>query len=214
LKGIQIVANALVWNDGYPLGGLSPLSRWFDDLPLRTGLWFQAGGNTHGQSWTGLYRDIDKSGVMEFADAGTPLPRERWTRELNFLGWQPYEGTRAADLPAGARVRVSMQWREPHDAHYYARPGEEDLYRRPLASLRLVLLRQRDPQGKQVSHASQACPSAWTTRPLTASTSRLSSSPWINLAAMPCVLNGNAPRTGCWPMIPPPANRSWSSCAT
>ncbi len=150
LKGIRIVANPLVWNDGYPLGGTSALSRRFDALPGGT-LWFQAGGNTRGQCWTGLYRDRDGNGVMEFAAPTTPLPKGRWTSELHCLGWQPYGGDRVADLPAQARLRVSMQWREPHDPAYFARPGREDLYRKPLANLRLVLLRQRDPDGKKVA---------------------------------------------------------------
>jgi len=150
LKGIQVVANPLVWNDGYPLGGLSPLSRWFDEPPLRTPLWFQSGGNTRGQSWTGLYRDVDDNGVMEFAPPETPLPRGLWTRELNFLGWQPHGGKKSAELPGGAKLHISMQWREPHSPDYYARPGEEDLYQKPLAAMRLVLLRQVDPEGKKL----------------------------------------------------------------
>jgi hypothetical protein len=150
LKGIQIVTIALVWNDGYPLGGMSPLSRWFDDLPLSSPLWFQSGGNTRGQSWTGLFRDEDENGVMEFASQQTPLPKGLWTRELNFLGWQPYEGQKTQALPGGAKLRLSVQWREPHDPAYHARPGEEDAYRKPLVPLRLVILRQIDPEGKKL----------------------------------------------------------------
>src|SRR5262249_7825681 len=44
LKGIRIVACPLVWNEGYPANGSGPLSRFFDDQPLRKLLWFQAGG--------------------------------------------------------------------------------------------------------------------------------------------------------------------------
>src|SRR5262249_35865950 len=79
-----------------------------------------------------------------------PLPKGRWTRELNFLGWQPYGQAAKADLPPGARVRVALQWREPHDPEYFFRRGEQDLYRHPLAKLRLVVLRQRDPDGKDL----------------------------------------------------------------
>ena len=32
-------------------------------------LWFQAAGNTRGQSWTGVFRDDNKNGILEFADA-------------------------------------------------------------------------------------------------------------------------------------------------
>jgi hypothetical protein len=150
LKGIHIVANPLVWNDGFPLGGLSPLSRWFDELPLRAPLWFQAGGNTRGQTWTGLFHDTDDNGVMEFSPPEAALPKGLWTRELNFIGWQPYAGQKTAAPPNGARLRISMQWNEPHDPAYYARPGEEDAYRKPLAAMRLVVLRQRDPEGKKL----------------------------------------------------------------
>ena len=148
LKGIQIVASPLVWNDGYPLGGGSTLSLALGDASANSVLWFQAAGNTRGQSWTGQWRNGDDNGVMEFAPANTPLPPGRWTTELNFLGWQPYEAAAQTDFPDGTRVRVSLQWREPHDPSVFFRPDEPDLYRQPLAKLRLVILRQRDPEGK------------------------------------------------------------------
>jgi hypothetical protein len=82
---------------------------------------------------------------MEFAPARTPLPGGSWTRELNFLAWQPAAGPGVRELPANARVRVSLQWREAHDA-LPLRVGD-DPYREPLASLRLVVLYQPDPAG-------------------------------------------------------------------
>jgi hypothetical protein len=162
LEGIDIVANALVWNHSYPLGATSPLSRWLNEAPGKKPLWFQAAGNTGGQTWSGLFRDEDGNGVMEFAPAGAKLPKERWTSELNFLGWQPFgkpgvkvgepavlaTGTRL-ELPAGAKIRILLQWREAHDPDYAPRPGEQDLFRKPLTEMRLVLLRQRDPEGKK-----------------------------------------------------------------
>ncbi len=148
LRGAQVVSCALVWNTGYPLSATSPLSRWFDDNPSLKFLWFQSAGNTAGQNWNGLFRDADDNGVMEFAAPDAPLPRGRWTRELNFLGWRPWAGKESADLPAGARVRLALQWREPHDPDFFFRPGEWDVYRQPLASLRLVVLHQRDPGAK------------------------------------------------------------------
>jgi hypothetical protein len=160
LKGIQIVANPFVWNDGYPLGGMSPLSQWFDETPYlyrspspkRQGLlWFQSAGNTRGQSWTGMFRDEDENGVMEFAPPESPLPKGLWTHELSFIGWQPYEGKKTAALPNATKLRISMQWREPHDPAYFARPGEEDSYRKPLAEMRLAVLRQLNPEGKEVA---------------------------------------------------------------
>src|SRR6476619_2666379 len=85
---------------------------------------------------------------MEFAAANSPTPKGRCNHELNFLAWQPWDGPRSLDLPAKARVRLSLQWREPHDPDYFLRPREPDYYRLPLAQMRLVVLRQRDPEGK------------------------------------------------------------------
>jgi hypothetical protein len=147
LRGIRVVANTLVWNEGYPMDGSGVLSRSLDDCP-RTALWFQAAGDTRGQTWGGRFLDAENDGVMEFTAVDVPLRSGRWTRELNFLAWQPAAGAAVANLPAGATVRVSIQWREPHDPQFLR--GGEDLYRVPLANLRLVVLRQRDPSGKQV----------------------------------------------------------------
>jgi hypothetical protein len=148
LKGIDVVCTSLVWNDGYPLAGISALSRWFDETPDRKALWFVSAGNTQGQTWTGPYRDSDHNGVMEFAARDTKVPAGRWTNELNFLGWQPHQSDPLQDLPEGAHVRVSMQWREPHDPSLFWRPQGRDFYLKPLADLHLVALRQRDPAGQ------------------------------------------------------------------
>lgn len=147
LRGTHVVSCSLAWADGYPLGGSSPLSRWFDDFSRYRALWFQSAGNTGGQTWAGPFRDDDGNGAMEFAGPGA-MPPGRWTRELNFLGWRPFGGDTVPDLPAGVKARVAVQWREPHDPDYFIRPGEEDRYRIPLAELRLIVLRQRDPAGK------------------------------------------------------------------
>jgi hypothetical protein len=149
LRGVQIVSSSLVWTDGYPVDGSSPLSRYFNDRPFRAALWFQSAGNTRGQTWAGVFRDGDGNGVMEFAGPNTKLRPGRWTRELNFLGWQPFGKRQELDLPAKAQLKVSMQWREPHDPEFLRRG--EDLYRQPLAKLRLVLLRQRDPSGTKLA---------------------------------------------------------------
>src|SRR5262249_39286903 len=143
-----------------PLEAASPLSRAFErylSAPLsRQGspsdrpplLWFQSAGNTRGQTWSGLFHDEDDNGFMEFAPAGSPLKKGQWTRELSFLAWQPFNKQETAELPSGVRLRISLQWREPHDPDYYMRAGDDDFYRKPLADLRLSLLRQRDPSGK------------------------------------------------------------------
>ncbi|MCI0681342.1 MAG: S8/S53 family peptidase [Gemmataceae bacterium] len=147
LKGIPLIASALTWNDGYSLGGASPLSRALDAHAAGP-MWFVPAGNTAGQAWTGMFRDSDGNGLMEFVAPGEKLPAGCWTSELNFFAWQPHGGKQIADLPAQTGLRVTLQWREPHDPDYYRRPGEEDWYRRSLAGLTLTLLRQRDPGGK------------------------------------------------------------------
>jgi hypothetical protein len=148
LAGTHIVACTLVWNEGYPADGSSALSRYFDDRPFRGAEWFQAAGNTRGQSWSGPFRDTDGDGRMEFAPPGTPLPEGRWTPELNFLAWEPAGMAPTGNLPANTRLRLSVQWREPHDPEFFGDPA--DPYRPSLAKLNLVLLRQLDPAaGKQ-----------------------------------------------------------------
>ena len=109
-------------------------------------MWFQAAGDTRGQSWTGLFRDADGDGIMEFGDP-RKLPPNLWTPELNFLSWQTPKSQQPKDLiPAGTRLRISLQWREAHDP-LYAQTGE-DPYHKPLArNMRVFLLRQLDPTG-------------------------------------------------------------------
>jgi hypothetical protein len=144
LRGIRVVVCTLGWEDGYPVDGSSTLSRFLEDGGFRSALWFQPAGDVRGQTWTGLFRDADGNGVMEFAPLDTPLKTGRWTPELSFLGWQPHGSAAVPDLPKG-KVHVSVQWREPHDPTF--RQRGEDLYAQPLADLRLLVLRQRDPAG-------------------------------------------------------------------
>jgi hypothetical protein len=145
LQGIRLVASALVWPEGYPVDGSSTLSRYFDDRPFRAALWFQAAGDTAGQAWTGLFRDADENGIMEFADPKERLPADTWSPELNFLAWRVGE-KQERDLPAGAVIRLTLQWKEAHH------PGPlrvgEDVYREPLAKMKMVLVYQPDPNGK------------------------------------------------------------------
>jgi len=148
LRGIRVVASTLSWHDGFPVDGTSALSRYFDDRPFRAALWFQAAGDTHSQSWTGLFRDADGNGIMEFSELHQPLPPDLWSPELNFLSWQTPLGQTMPDLPSGVRLRFSLQWREAHDP-LYAQTGE-DPYRQPLARhMRIYLLRQLDPTGRR-----------------------------------------------------------------
>jgi hypothetical protein len=148
LRGIGILVNALVWSDGFPLGALSPLSRSFE-LDAKAPLCFQSIGNKRDQCWMGDFRSTAGQSALDFAPGKAPH-KERWTNELNFLAWQPHRAERQSDLPEKTQLRLTVQWREPHDPDYYLRPGEEDYYRKPLATMRLVLLRQRDPDAKEV----------------------------------------------------------------
>jgi hypothetical protein len=166
LRTVRAVVCPLAWDTGYPVDGTGPLCRYFDEiffgqpqprqpgkprLPHVPGVWLQAAGDTRGQVWAGRFRDAGGNGVMEFGPPGTPLPVGRWTPELNFLGWQPFQGERAAELPAGARVRVALQWTEAHDPTVTPGPDGLDPYREPIADLRLLALRQRDPTGRGVA---------------------------------------------------------------
>jgi hypothetical protein len=145
LKGIKIVASPLVWNEGHPIIGSGPLGRYLDDRPFKAALWLQAAGEAKGRVWEGTYLDTDGNGVMEFAPSSVKLPAGRWTNELNFLGWQASQGAVKPELPAKSRLRISIQWREPHDPTFWK--NKEDLYRQPIASPQLVVLRQLDPAG-------------------------------------------------------------------
>jgi hypothetical protein len=165
LKTVRVVVCPLAWDIGYPVDGSGPLSRYLDDVfygrpqPHKYGqprgpegptLWFQAAGNTRGQVWNDALRDADGNSVFEFGPPTMPLPVGRWSREVNFLEWQPEKGDRAADLPAGAKIRVALQWTEAHDPQAGEWPGP-DPYRTPLADVRLLVLRQRDPSGRRVA---------------------------------------------------------------
>lgn len=148
LKGFAVVVNPFGWNEGYAAGAASPLAAALDRHSAKGPLWFQPAGDQRRQAWHGLWRDDDRNGILEFVEPSAAMPKGRWSRELNFLSWQPWDGTAASDLPEKAKLRIALQWREAHDSDYYLRPGEPDLYLRPLADLRVTLVRQRDPETK------------------------------------------------------------------
>jgi hypothetical protein len=145
VAGAQVVLSELQWNTGFALDAASPVSRFLDDWltprhgaytrhltrpnPSAPPLWFQPAGDTRGQTWTGVFRDELKPG--------------RWSRELNFLSAEA-NGKEGLDFAAGTKVRVSVQWREPHDLTM-----PESDYRIPVAPLRLQLVKQRDPSGEK-----------------------------------------------------------------
>lgn len=156
LRGGGVVVSTLVWDTGYPLDGLSDLSRLLDDQflpkPVASALraskrppvpvWVQPASTAVGQVWAGPFLDADANGVMEFAPATAPVPAGgRWTRELNFLGFAGADGKVAGVLPAGLKVRATVQWREPHDA-------DAGLAPEIVFPLNLRLVRQLDPEGK------------------------------------------------------------------
>lgn len=149
LINLQVVVNTLSWSDGHAVDGSSPLTQYLNNNPFRSTYWFQPAGDTRGQVWTGLFHDTDGNGIMEFTAPGAALPKDRWTSELNFLGWRKYSGEQEAELPGKATLRFTVQWRETHDPLYLNRG--EDLYREPLAKFRLQLLRQRDPSYKKLT---------------------------------------------------------------
>ncbi len=155
LRGAAVVINTLVWETGYPQDGLNALSRLIDakftPAPRQSGLrtlkatpapvWVQAAGVDAAQVWSGPFLDADGNGVLEFAAEATAVPKGRWTRELNFLDFKSPDGSATDVLPAGLKLRFTIQWREPQDPGGY-------LLREPILPLTLRLVRQLDPAGK------------------------------------------------------------------
>lgn len=157
LRGTAVVVNTLVWDTGFPQDGLSALSRLLEERflprPVRSALhadreppvpiWVQAASTAVGQVWAGPFRDADDNGALEFAPPDAALPKGRWSRELNFLGFEPSGGQAAAALPAGLKLRFTVQWREP-------RIEAGVLTREPAYPFTIRLLRQLDPEGKTI----------------------------------------------------------------
>jgi len=159
VRGADVVVSLIHWNTGFALDSASTVSRFLDDwltvsktaysrslglpkLPPRP-VWFQPAGDTRGQTWVGTFRDADRNGAMEFAGDDVPLKPGRWSRELNFLSVRS-DGKDTLDLAGGSKVRISVQWREPHD------PSVPEVdYRVPVSPLKLQLVRQRDPNGEK-----------------------------------------------------------------
>jgi hypothetical protein len=154
VKQATVVVNTLVWETGHPHDGESELSQLIERkftpggrvsairasrLPP-TPAWVQAGGMSVGSVWSGAFRDADPNRLMEFTDAKAPLTAGRWSNELAFLGYSS-GGGKPAVLPAGLKLRVTMQWREPHRPEVLM-PVE------PVHDLKLRLFRQLDPTGQ------------------------------------------------------------------
>ncbi len=159
LHGSQVLINTLVWETGYRLDGLSEMSQIIDQtfageadrvVVTRSAtrpkfavrpVWVQAASPRVGSVWGGPYIDLDETGIMEFAPPASPLPPEAWTRELNFLGVRSLDGNTTGTLPMGRKVRLNIQWREPHDPNSYGT-------REAFMPLRLRVFRQYDPTGQ------------------------------------------------------------------
>lgn len=149
----NVVVNTLVWETGHPHDGESELSQVIErkyaaggqvsalraSRQAPTPAWVQAGGVSVGSVWSGAFRDADGNRLMEFNDAKAPLAAGRWTKELAFLGYAA--AGKPAVLPAGLKLRVTMQWREPHRPEVLM-PVE------PVHDLKLRLFRQLDPTGQ------------------------------------------------------------------
>lgn len=150
LRGADVIVNTLVWEDGYAHDGLSAISKLLESRlvpnPTRSGLrtlkapespvWVQAGSTSSGSVWSGPFVDADGNGAMEFGGATVP---GSWTRELNFLTVLGADGKATDVLPAGAKIRIGVQWREPRDA-------DTDVGQASFP-FTLKLLRQLDPSG-------------------------------------------------------------------
>ncbi|CAN5583026.1 hypothetical protein BH11PLA2_BH11PLA2_34780 [soil metagenome] len=154
LKDAHAVINSLTWDDGYPVDGLSDFAQYLDlnftPGPARSALaasrqpavptWVQAASESTWSVWSGPASDADGNRVLEFADAKAALPAGTWTRELNFLAHLKDDGTASVELPEGAKVRLVVQWREPHDPN-------TPLVAEPMLAFNLQLLKQYDPSG-------------------------------------------------------------------
>jgi hypothetical protein len=161
LLGTRVIVNTLEWESGYPLDALSQLSRELERMavplppqiarragdpraaPLPPIVWVQAASAAGATVWGGPFLDLNTDAAMEFAPATQPLPPMNWSADMNFLGFEGPTGETSADLPAGAKVRVTMQWREPTDPNF---PGVD----RPAYPVVLRLFRQLDPKGEKV----------------------------------------------------------------
>jgi len=161
LVGARVIVNTLEWESGYPLDALSQLSQTLEQLavplppriakragdlsarPLPPLVWVQAASAFGASAWGGPFLDPNSDSAMEFAPPTQPLPPMNWSADMNFLGYQGPTGLTSADLPAGAKLRVTIQWREPTDPSF---PTVD----RPSYPVVLRLFRQLDPKGEKL----------------------------------------------------------------
>jgi hypothetical protein len=159
LTGAAVVVNTLVWETGFALDGLSPLSRYLDahyageavaEPVVRSAtrprltprpVWVQAASPSAGSVWGGAFVDADGNGFAPWLPAAAPLPEGEWSRELNFLAARAADGSTSPTLKAGTKVRLTVQWRETHDP-------ESPTGAASVTPLTLRVFRQLDPEGK------------------------------------------------------------------
>ena len=157
LRGTTVLCNTLTWPVGYPQDGLSEISRYLEEnlapAPVRSSrrlaqasphrpVWVQATSTAAGRVWAGPLLDADGDGLLEF----TPSPggeAGEWKHELNFLRFAPAGGPLTDTIPAGTKLRVVTQWREPRGAA--GTPGV------PALAFRPRILRQLDPSGEKLA---------------------------------------------------------------
>jgi hypothetical protein len=160
LLGARVIVNTLVWESGYPLDAMSGLSQLLERLgapppprvtrrpadlasiPKPPIAWMQAASMAGAAVWGGPFLDVDRNGTMEFAPPGSPLPPGSWSPEMNFLGVRSPTGQTAVELPAGVKLRFTIQWREPRDPNL---PGLDI----PAVPMVLRIFRQLDPNGEK-----------------------------------------------------------------
>lgn len=161
LVGARVIVNTLEWESGYPLDAISQLSQTLEQLatplppritkragdpnagPLPPFVWVQAASAAGGTVWGGPFLDTNTDGAMEFGTPLQPLPPMNWSADMNFMGYQTGSGETLADLPAGAKIRITIQWREPTDPNF---PTVD----RPAYPVVLRLFRQLDPKGEKI----------------------------------------------------------------
>jgi hypothetical protein len=155
LAGSRIVLNTLVWEEGQPHDSLSPLSQLIESAfangaarsaikPDRNPpppVWIQAASTDRGQIWSGPFMDPDQNQVLNLSAEQSKLPVGRWTNELNFLSYEAVGAPPTSTIPQGTKVRIAVQWREPHNRDTF-------LIDEPSFPLTLRLFRQIDPTGK------------------------------------------------------------------
>ncbi len=158
LAGARVVVNTLEWESGFPLDAVSLLSQTLDQLavplpsrvtknsptpaaaPKPPLVWVQAASGAAGTVWGGPFIDANRDGTMEFAPPGKPLPAGNWSPDMNFLGVRAANGETTPELPMGAKLRFTVQWREPIDPNIPALGV-------PAYPVVLRVFRQLDPTG-------------------------------------------------------------------